>query len=452
MMRSLAFKWVATLVLTSLVGVALVGVFAYRATITEFDRLRSQQAEDAFIEDMALYYRLNGSWQGIEDLRRQGNPPRMGRGGSPTEMFALVDPSGLVIFGHGAYTTGGSVPSGVLSAGTPILVDGVQVGTVLTTQPPPELDPREQRYIDGTNRALLVGALGAGAAALLVGVLLSRGFLRQLAELTRAMAAIRGGDLAQQVAVYSQDELGSLAQAFNQMSADLHRASYLRQQMTADIAHELRTPLTVISGYAEGLADGTLKPTPERFEAINTEVTLLKRLVEDLRTLSLADAGELRLNLQPVQPAEMVAQVGASFQPLAQVGQVELRVELGSGLPVLLIDRERMLQVLANLTSNALQHTPAGGVVTLLARRAPEGVQWVVRDSGSGIAPEHLPHIFERFYRADAARTGVLGESGLGLAIVKSIVDAHGGKIAVESAPGAGTTMTITLHPRPDTA
>jgi signal transduction histidine kinase len=311
--------------------------------------------------------------------------------------------------------------------------------------PPPDLDPREQRYVEGTNRALVIGAVGASIAALLVGLLLSRSFLRQLAELNHAIAAIRAGNLQQKVSIYSRDELGDLAAAFNQMSSDLHRANDLRKQMTADIAHELRAPLAVVAGYVEGLTDGTFKPTMDRFEAIEDEVVLLRRLVEDLRTLSIADAGELKLVKQAVQPRELLDNAARAFATIAEKQQVTLRIQAEDDLPDVMLDRERMIQVLSNLIANALRYSQVGGLVTLRAARDLNKIQLSVQDTGTGIAPEHLPNIFERFYRADASRSTEDGASGLGLAIAKSIVEAHGGTIAADSIVGSGTTLTITL-------
>jgi signal transduction histidine kinase len=281
--------------------------------------------------------------------------------------------------------------------------------------------------------------------ALLIGIVLSRQFLRPLSELQKAISAMRQGNLNQQVQVRTQDEIGELAAAFNQMSAKIHHANQLRQQMTADIAHDLRTPLLVIAGYLEALVDGTLKPTPARFKAMQDEATLLKRLVEDLRTLSLADAGELRLILQAIAPSELLEQVKQSFEPIAEQQQISLSVQTDAGLSDLSIDRERMVQVLANLVTNALRYTPEGGVITLLARKHQSGVQLVVTDTGAGIAEDKLPNIFERFYRVEESRTQSEGESGLGLAIAKSIVEAHGGSITTTSRLGEGTSMVITL-------
>ncbi|HVU12313.1 MAG TPA: ATP-binding protein [Phototrophicaceae bacterium] len=464
--RSLAFKWIATLLLTSLVGVVLVGLFAYRTTVTEFDRLRLEQVQASFVNEATTYYESTGSWNGFDDWLHQqqrssnqgnqgnqGNPGNQGGGGgSPFQFCALVDSNNIVVVDAGPYHIGDRLPPETTDQGIAITLNGQQVGTVLTATPPPGPDPREQQYLDRTNQALLIGAIGAGAAALLIGLLLSRHFLRPLTELTEAIGAMKHGELSQQVQVRTHDELGELAQAFNQMSAEVHRANQLRTQMTADIAHDLRTPLTVITGYLEGLRDGTLKPTPTRFDVMYDETLLLKRLIDDLRTLSLADAGELKLVYQSIQPRDLLEQIQQSFEPLAQEQQIALKTEAEADLPDVQVDRERMAQVLANLVSNALRYTPAGGSVTLIARAQSNAVQLIVRDTGSGIPEDKLPNIFERFYRVEESRYQSQGESGLGLAIARSIVEAHHGTISAESKLGAGTSMIITLPAQPTSA
>jgi len=446
MLRSLAFKWTATLLLTSLIGVVLVGVFAFRTTLSEYDRLRSEQARTLFVENVLTYYLTNGSWTGIDEWLRYEEPGSH----SPNsfhmpQIFALIDVDGNVIVGNGPFHAGEQVPLTTLTEGTPIYLDGVLVGTALLAESPPELDPREQEYVFNTNRALLIGALGASATALVVGLFLSRQFLRPLSDLTRAIESMHEGNLDQQVQIRTRDELGSLAQTFNEMSANLHKANQLRKQMTADIAHDLRTPLMVIAGYLEGMRDGTFKPTPERFRVMSEEVSLLQRLVEDLRTLSLADSGELKLRLAPIAPGELLERVAASFRVSAEAAGLTVQVETSPDLPELQMDSERMVQVFGNLVANAQRHTPSGGTITLAGRRHHESVELTVQDTGSGIAPEHLPKIFERFYRADASRSSESGESGLGLAIARSIVEAHGGTISAESQLGKGTTMRIVL-------
>ncbi len=444
MFRSLAFKWTATLLLTSLIGVILAGVFAFRTTRSEYDRLRSEQARVAFVEEVLTYYLNHGSWSGVDDWLRRETPGERERYSTP-QMFALISTYGDVIVGSGPYHRGESVPLSELTQGTPIFLDGDLIGTALLAVPPPELDPREQEYVASANRALLIGALGASATALVVGLILSRQFLSPLSDLTRAITAMHAGDLDQQVKIRSRDELGSLAQTFNEMSANLYRANQLRKQMTADIAHDLRTPLTVIAGYLEAFRDGTFKPTAERFRVMSEEVNLLQRLVEDLRTLSLADAGELKLTRAPLPPRELLDRVATSFSESAAAAGIALTVQANADLPEISLDSERMVQVMGNLVTNSLRHTPTGGAITLSAHKNVAGIEFRVIDTGSGIAPDDLSRIFERFYRADPSRHSESGESGLGLAIAKSIVEAHGGTIRAESELGNGTTMILTL-------
>ena len=305
--------------------------------------------------------------------------------------------------------------------------------------------PDEQRYLDRINQALLWAGLAAGAIAIVLGILLARTLTRPVRELTTAARAMAKGDFKQTVPVRSKDELGELATAFNQMSVDLDQANQARRQMTADVAHDLRTPLTVLSGYLESMQDGVLEPTPARLALLNNEVQHLNRLVDDLRTLSLADAGELSLHRQPVSPTTLLARVASSFEhPAAQKG-VALKTEIAPDLPEINVDTERMVQVLSNLVSNALKHTPEGGEIRMAASAEPEAVMIRVEDTGSGITPEALPFVFKRFYRGDTSRQREDGDSGLGLAIARSIVEAHGGKIMVESELGVGTNFTITL-------
>jgi signal transduction histidine kinase len=281
--------------------------------------------------------------------------------------------------------------------------------------------------------------------ALFVGILLARNLTRPLRDLTGAIHAMTSGQLKQEVPVRSNDELGELTQAFNRLSADLTHSNELRRQMTADIAHDLRTPLTVVNAYIDGLRDGVFKPTPERFEAMHAEMAHLQRLVDDLRTLSLADAGELPMQRVPVAYPALLDRLAAAYAPQAQARGIALQVSTEPGLPDTFADPERMIQVLGNLVSNALRYTPPGGQITLSARPRGGAIALAVQDTGAGIAPEALPHVFDRFYRGDPARNQEGDESGLGLAIAKSITEAHGGKIEVESELGQGTTFTVSL-------
>jgi signal transduction histidine kinase len=252
------------------------------------------------------------------------------------------------------------------------------------------------------------------------------------------------GALGRQVEVRSRDELGTLAESFNLMSTDLARASSLRRQMTADIAHDLRTPLSVILGYTEALREGKLSGEQDIYDTLYAEAQHLQRLIDDLRTLSLADAGELPLARQVVAPHSLLDRAASAYRAQAETQHIALVVQANPDLPEVAVDPERMAQVLGNLLSNALRFTPAGGAITLSATAQGKMVQLGVADTGSGIAADDLPRVFERFYRADTSRQHD-GSSGLGLAIAKSIVEAHGGSINVASTRGVGTTFTLTL-------
>jgi signal transduction histidine kinase len=284
--------------------------------------------------------------------------------------------------------------------------------------------------------------------ALLLGIFLSRTLTRPIRELTRATHAVSEGDLSQQVTVRSNDELGELAKAFNKMSTELSRSVNTRKQMTADIAHELRTPLSLILGHAEAVHDGVLPPTRENFEIIREEATRLEHLVNDLRTLSLADAGELSMNPQIIEPERLIQEVASLYQYETQRKNIFIDTDLTPLLPTIKVDPGRMTQVLTNILDNATRHTPAGGRITLSAKQAGNQVEFSIQDSGPGLNTNDLERIFERFYRADSSRQrdgDGTGGSGLGLAIAKSIVQAHNGQLSAESEAGKGLKIKILL-------
>jgi signal transduction histidine kinase len=337
------------------------------------------------------------------------------------------------------------LPPDLLARGVPVIVDAQRVGTVVTLNQPPPRTANEEDFLARLNLWVLGAALGAALLAVVISIVLARRLTRPIRQLTAAARGIAAGDLDQRVTVPTDDELGQLARSFNQMSADLARSERQRQQITADIAHDLRSPLTVIHGHLEGLRDGVLKPSAERFEAMYRETEQLMRLVEDLRTLSLADAGELPLYRNPTSPHELLARAAAAYAPQAEQKGVKIDVHADPALPMIGVDPQRMAQVLSNLMSNALRYTPPGGQIQLRAEATASQLVMKVQDTGTGIPEAELPRIFDRFYQIDASRQSEGGESGLGLAIAKSIVEAHGGAIQAESTPGKGTIIRVTL-------
>ena len=297
-------------------------------------------------------------------------------------------------------------------------------------------------FLSTVNQAILIGAIGAMLVSLVLGGLLARSLTSPLHALAEATRRVAQGALGIQVPVRSNDEIGQLTGSFNRMSADLEQSNRLRKQMTADIAHDLRNPLSILLGYTEALSDGKLSGTTEIFDTMHDSAGQLSRLVDDLRTLSLADAGELPIQPQATPPAAMLERARQSYSAKAEAQGVALQVSAAEDLPTVKVDPERMAQVLGNLVSNALRYTPPGGLIELSASQEGKQVLLRVRDNGAGIAPQDLPNVFNRFYRGDTSRQNN-GDAGLGLTIAKSLVTAMGGEIGVESQLGEGATFTM---------
>ena len=447
-MRSLAIKLVLAFLTISLVGTAVMALFAGQVTASEFGHYTARQNQAAVAAELATFYRLHGGWEGVEtavSFRGVGGGRRQGPGAGGG--MALADADGRLIIGGLGFRPGEQLATASLASGMPVVVDGRQVGLLLVGGGGGDnWGQAEAAFLAQVNRALVWAAGGATAVALLLAILLARTFTRPLRELTAATRAVAQGDLAQQVTVRSQDELGELAVSFNQMSADLARSRDMRRQMTADIAHDLRTPISIILGHAEALEDGVLPLTAENLHIIHDEAQRLNRLVVDLRTLSLTEAGELPLARRPTDLAALLERAVLAHTPQAQQQQVALQVDVPSDLPQVEIDPDRMAQVLGNLLSNALRHTLPHGRIQLSADRTDDGLCFSVRDTGTGIPPEALPHVFDRFYRGDKSRRrDGQGGSGLGLAIARSIVVGHRGRVWAESEPGQGTAFFVWL-------
>jgi histidine kinase len=265
--------------------------------------------------------------------------------------------------------------------------------------------------------------------------------------MSHASQRIADGHYDERVPVRGSDELSQLASRFNRMAERLDQVETLRRRLIGDVSHELRTPLTAIQGSMEGLMDGVLPATNETFQQLHAEAERLNRLVDDLQELSRVEARAYTFNLQPVDLVSLVRTMVKRFAPQAASRHITLSVQIPDDLPRPLADEDRLVQVLTNLTANGLQYTPEGGVVTIAARRKEGEVQVSVRDTGIGIPPEHLSHVFDRFYRVDKSRSRLAGGgSGIGLTIARALIEAHGGRIRAESeGEGKGSVFTFTL-------
>jgi two-component system OmpR family sensor kinase/two-component system sensor histidine kinase BaeS len=457
--RSLWLKLAAAFGLVVVVGTTLVAVLVSRAATAQFTLYvsRGGQALAARIApNLAAYYARAGSWTGVEAVLADpwtaqgqstggmgdhmgggmdpGHGPMMNGGGAWAMLGSraiLAGADGVVVADTGTVLAGTTLDRTALAQATLVEVDGVRVGTLLIVPDTAPATPAGD-FLNAVNRA----ALAAGAVTSLLALLVSGLVFFQIARPLRGLAAaaqrLAQGEMNARAPVHSRDEVGQVAVSFNQMAGQLERYAAERQNMIADIAHELRTPLAVIQSNLEAMLDGVLPASRAELISLHQEVVLLNRLIGDLRTLSLAEAGQLQLDCQPVRPEELLRVVAGRFAAAAAAKGTMLTAELGPELPVIQADEERLGQALANLIDNALRYTPADSHVTVGAQVSASFVEFSVSDNGPGIPPDDLPHVFDRFWRGDRSRNRATGGSGLGLAIVKQLVEAQGGQVRVE--------------------
>lgn len=447
MTRSLTSKLILAFLAVSLISIGVIIASTRFSTNREFDKFLSNQFKTELAEELARYYETNKTWDNIGQADLGLTTTQFGPQEGWPSNFNVTDANGIVVVESFAHKIGDTVGADILEISTVIHVNEETVGYLLIEKPPDKRDPMGDEFIKRLDLSLLLIAIGTIVIAFIFGAILSRTITRPIRELTKATHEMAGGKFGQQVPVRSRDEIGELASSFNKMNNDLARSFNLRKQMTADIAHELRTPLSLIIGHAEAVHDRVLPPSRENFEIIREEASRLEQLVDDLRILSLADAGELSVEFQPVEINKLLSDIKTRYMTPFNQKRITLNLEPAPVILLANLDPARITQVLTNILDNALRYTPEDGRVTVKTSQQNNMIDITVQDNGPGVNPEEAQHLFDRFYRADASRTRDTdtGGSGLGLAITKSIIEMHKGRIWAESEKGEGLKVIIQL-------
>lgn len=450
MIHSVRWRLFLSFLLVIVVAIGVVAFFVSRTASGEVERYETRTYDVRIGRVGALlaaYYLEQHGWAGVEPVVDQ-----IGR--LYNQRVVVIDQEGLVVAdSHRMMHSGERAEFEPPGKVIPIMYGQTRFGAVAVMPqapvPSPGGVPAEEESVSSLsssiNRYLLWGGLLGVVAAAVVTFLLSRRILSPVESLAQAARGLSKGDFSQRVKVNSKDEFGELAIAFNAMAEDLERTEQLRRNLVADVAHELRTPLSNIQGHLEAIRDGLLPAEPATFDSIYEEVLLLARLVEDLQELTLAEAGQLTLLLQPADVAEIARRAVTAAQPPAEARGLTIETNLPAEPVTAEVDPERIGQVLRNLLSNAITHTSAGGRITVDLRDEGDELHVTVADTGAGIPPEDLPYVFERFYRVDRSRVRATGGAGLGLTIAKRLVEARGGTIRAESELGKGSRFTFTL-------
>ncbi|MBU1050768.1 HAMP domain-containing protein [Candidatus Bipolaricaulota bacterium] len=427
--------FVLVIALTSLAGYFFMSLSVNRA-FTDFNTGRYSQQDRMAFSMFGLLYRQAGSMDALlKGLVEQ-----------EVDLPAVVaNASGVVVFSPDLrrVQVGRTLDAALLERGTSFPADGQQ-WIYLPTRFLVGLE-LEEGYLQRSRRSMMWAGLTAGVAAMLLSYLLIRQLTGPLRKLDRASRQVAAGKFDERVDILSSDEIGRLAGSFNEMAASLETAEQVKKRLIADISHELRTPITAVRSALESLRDGLMEPTQATLSALHDKILLTTRLVQDLHQLALADSGQLSMQPRPCSVEAILDTILETIGVQMEDEGILLRRDIAQDLPSVEVDAQRIEQVLLNLLANAIRHTPLGGSILVRAEQVDDSVQVSICDSGPGLSETDLERVFDRFYRADEARTGDDTGAGLGLSIAKALIEAHGGRIWAENAPHAGACFSFTL-------
>jgi signal transduction histidine kinase len=446
MRRSFAVRLAAAFTGVGIAAAAITAILVnvlFASRFTSYLESQQHQTQSELVASLGASYRRSAGWD-LTDLRSLESLA-LANGGT----MHLLDAGGQVVWDPSAGPAGRMATIHRAMMGNPalgptrrlpIVVEGARVGTAVVREPTLGVLPQDVAFRSSVNRTLLLGGFVAAVVALSLGFVLARRATAPARELTRAARALASGDHAERVDFDAKDELGEMARAFNAMADTIEQEDELRRSFASEVAHELRTPLAILQTQVEGMQDGVVGADDAALQSLHEETLRLSRLVADLETLASADAARFSLRLQHTALRSLLEDASAQFQgPFAAEG-VSLTTSLDDARVD--VDPTRIHQVVSNLLSNALKFTPAGGEVRLSSEVRANVAVVRVSDTGAGIAPGDVEHVFDRFFRGSGVRAG---GSGIGLAVARELVLAHGGSIEVESTARIGTTFTVRL-------
>ena len=440
------------LAFTAVVLIAIAGIVIF--TTADSNRQLSNYMNrggllgiENLVTNLEAHYQKMGSWQEVESVFN--NTPH-GNNNSRMTMyqFTLTDSNGIVQWSNSGDREG-SLYSGKFRTEGLKLVDRREniIGYLLVNQDGSPVMNQVTPFLERMNRALVMAGIIAGIAAILLALLISRQLLKPVSALMKAASSISSGDLTARVNISSNDEFHTLGTTFNQMAENVQSSDERKKALTADVAHELRTPLSVQKAQLEAMIDGVIPISVENLQAISSQTDVLARLVDDLRTLALTDSRELQLDMQVVILDEVIESMVESLRPQISLGDTKIVYEFSQNSKgqAVLIDTGRLSQVMQNILTNAMRYGKNGGIIHVSLGKEDSSLVIRIHDDGKGIPEEALPHLFERFYRHDRARTRDSGGTGLGLSIAKNLVSLMNGEISAMNAPSGGAVFEISF-------